>query len=73
MFDANHIVNNIFNAQIPFEQLALDVFYYQYQHNAVYQQWCRQLCINDPFTIQNVAAIPYLPIHFFKTHQLITS
>jgi len=71
MFDANHIVNNIFNAQIPFEQRALDVFYYQYQHNTVYRQWCQQLGINDPEKIQNVAAIPYLPISFFKTHQLL--
>ncbi|MRI01860.1 acyl transferase [Kriegella sp. EG-1] len=67
-------VNDIFNikSEIEFENFALEVFRYQYQNNTVYNQFCNQLNRTD-LTVKNVANIPYLPISFFKTKQVLTN
>ena len=52
-----------------FEALALEVFRYQYTHNTLYHDYCAALRIS-PATITNIAAIPFLPISFFKTHRV---
>ena len=64
-------VNNIFSINTFDEQLALALFQYQYQNNKVYNEWCSLLKIN-PGAVKNIAAIPFLPISFFKTHKVIT-
>lgn len=46
---------------------ALEVFDFQYQHNAVYRQYC-QLIGRPPGTVSNLLQLPFLPISFFKTH-----
>lgn len=64
-------VNNIFSVKpAGFEQLALDIFRYQYQHCMVYRDWCRYMQV-DAQTVDSVASIPFLPISFFKTHAVI--
>lgn len=52
-----------------FESLALSVFRYQFDHNSLYNQYCTLLHIKPP-DVNNIAAIPYLPIPFFKSHQI---
>src|SRR5579871_5950952 len=54
-----------------FEQLAIDVFHSQYQHNLLYKSYVNALKINIE-NINSIARIPFLPISFFKTHDIKT-
>lgn len=64
-------VNNIFSVDSAgFNQLALDVFRYQVKHCPVYRDWCSYMQI-DAAKVNTVASIPFLPISFFKTHEVI--
>ncbi len=68
-------VNNIFSLsrlQGAFTDACLSVFRFQYEHNPVYRQWC-QLSGADPSSIKTLAAIPALPVSFFKTHTVTTT
>jgi phenylacetate-coenzyme A ligase PaaK-like adenylate-forming protein len=53
----------------PFEYLALQVFYFQANYNAVYRNYISHLGIN-PSKITQLEQIPYLPIGFFKTQSV---
>lgn len=55
-----------------FEETALDVFHLQHEHCLVYRQFCDVLKIN-PAEIKSVNDIPFLPIEFFKTYEVVTS
>ncbi len=66
----NSFVNKIFQKNISFTVLALNLFSYQYANNKIYRQWCDALKIN-PATINSIEAIPFLPISLFKTHKII--
>lgn len=58
----------VFNCDsLNFEDLALQLFKYQASHVPIYQAYLRQLNI-QPEKIHQVIDIPFLPIHFFKTH-----
>lgn len=48
------------------------MFNYQYQHNAVYHEYC-QLIKTDPAKITLAEKIPFLPISFFKSHEIKTT
>src|SRR6478735_4134875 len=72
MVQRSIIVNNIFDESITFEQKAQQVLQYQFENNIVYHEWCR-LMHADVSTIQSAAAIPFLPISFFKTHKVISA
>ena len=52
-----------------FESLALELFRFQYEYNAVYRDYCRALSV-DPQKINSINKIPFLPIGFFKTHRI---
>lgn len=52
-----------------FETTALAVFQYQYQNNVLYQQFVDLLGIS-PDSVTQLAAIPFLPIQFFKQHHI---
>lgn len=52
-----------------FDELALQVFHFQYQHNGLYRQYVDTLC-TDISSLSLAAQIPFLPISFFKTHAL---
>lgn len=52
-----------------FEQMSLDVFRYQAEYNAVYRRYLELLNIY-PAEVQSLVQIPFLPISFFKTHEL---
>ncbi|MEI7735139.1 MAG: acyl transferase [Ferruginibacter sp.] len=55
-----------------FEDLALEVFQFQYHNNTVYQQFCRHLNI-DCDAVITLEQIPFLPIRFFKSHSIQTT
>jgi hypothetical protein len=54
-----------------FDDIALEVFRYQYQNNALYRQYCDALKTNAG-AVHDTLQIPFLPISFFKTHAVYT-
>ncbi len=54
-----------------FDVLALRVFQYQATYNVLYRQYLELLRIN-PSKVQHLDQIPFLPISFFKTHDIKT-
>ena len=54
-----------------FESVALAVFRYQAAFNPVYQAYLSYLSRNSE-AVTNLQQIPFLPISFFKTHQVTT-
>jgi len=54
-----------------FDELALEIFRYQASYNSLYADYIRLLNIK-PETITKVEQIPFLPIQFFKTHDIQT-
>lgn len=51
--------------------MAMRTFGFQYQNNKVYQEFCNHLGKNDKNTL-TITEIPFLPIEFFKTKNIIT-
>ena len=54
-----------------FEVLALDIFRYQYRHTEVYRKFCDYLGISEA-AVANLTDIPFLPIQFFKEHNILS-
>jgi hypothetical protein len=54
-----------------FDALALEVFRYQAHNNPVYAQYLQYLGTQID-SVQHVEKIPFLPIEFFKTQEIIT-
>jgi phenylacetate-coenzyme A ligase PaaK-like adenylate-forming protein len=50
---------------------ALEVFHYQYNKNAVYQQFTKGLARN-PGLVNNIGQIPFLPVEFFRNHRIVS-
>ena len=65
------IVNNIFDEKPSFTEKALDVMHFQHAANSIYQQW-NDLLKADIAQIQTITAIPFLPVSFFKTHEVVS-
>ncbi|MGL4596816.1 MAG: acyl transferase [Bacteroidia bacterium] len=55
-----------------FDSVALAVFRYQAQANPVYKEYMHRLGIN-PDDVNEIQQIPFLPIEFFKTHNVYAS
>ncbi|MFZ4520827.1 MAG: acyltransferase [Bacteroidales bacterium] len=49
---------------------ALELFHYQYKHNDVYRAFVIARNVN-PEAVARVEDIPFLPIEFFKTHDVV--
>lgn len=75
-------INQVFNKNIEerifsienesqFEQLALEIFYLQAEHNKIYKAFIANLNIKVN-EIKSLKQIPFLPIEFFKTHEVVT-
>jgi hypothetical protein len=54
-----------------FEQLALELFQLQSKENQLYRSFIQALKI-DPGKVTGIASIPYLPVSFFKHHEVVT-
>lgn len=54
-----------------FEKKALEVFEYQYSNCIIYKDFCDGIRV-DKNTVNTVSQIPFLPISFFKTHQVLS-
>ncbi|MEC3964859.1 acyl transferase [Flagellimonas halotolerans] len=66
-----HRIFTIANAE-EFDNLALDVFRFQYKNNEVYSAFCDYLK-KSPQNVSHYLQIPFLPISFFKTHKILFS
>lgn len=66
--------NEIFNIRSDkdFTNRALAVFQHQFENNRVYRSFCDLLYVH-PSDVKEVHQIPFLPIQFFKSHQIIAS
>lgn len=66
--------NSIFNIKnhTEFEALALQVFKFQFENNRVYRSFC-DLLYKHPSEVKTINDIPFLPIQFFKTHDVLSS
>lgn len=64
----------IFNIQTQeeFTTIALDVFKHQFKNNKVYRSFCDLLYVH-PSDITKIEEIPFLPIQFFKTREVLSS
>ena len=57
-------------SQEQFNDLALELYLYQYAHNGIYQAYC-DLIHKTPSEVKVFEDIPFLPISFFKSHQVV--
>lgn len=66
--------DTIFNIQssAEFESVSLELFKFQFQNNPVYRSFC-DLLYRHPSDVKRLEEIPFLPIQFFKTHQLLSN
>lgn len=66
--------DDIFNIQSEkdFENMALNVFKFQFENNAVYRSFC-DLLYKHPSDVTSIKDIPFLPIQFFKSHRVLSS
>ncbi len=51
--------------------MALEIFFIQSANNEVYKKYIQALGI-EPGTVASIENIPFLPISFFKTHEMVT-
>jgi phenylacetate-coenzyme A ligase PaaK-like adenylate-forming protein len=52
--------------------MALKVFRYQYENNGVYREFCDFLK-TDVQKVKTIQLIPFLPIQFFKSHEVVSN
>jgi len=60
------------SSQKQFEKIALKVFRFQYEHNKVYRNFC-DLLNTDVQKVKSLQQIPFLPIQFFKSHDVLSN
>lgn len=72
MYSLNSFKTSVFSVNNQnFEQHAIELFHFQYKNNTVYKAFVDYLNIH-PNEINTLSQIPFLPIRFFKSHQVKT-
>ncbi len=66
--------NDIFSikSKTDFEAISLKIFKHQFENNKVYRSFC-DLLYKHPSDVKTIEDIPFLPIQFFKSHQVLSS
>jgi len=66
--------DKIFNisSDKEFKDLTLKVFKFQFENNLIYRSFC-DLLYKHPSDINAIEDIPFLPIQFFKSHNVLSS
>jgi len=59
------------NSEAAFTEAAMAIFRYQAEHCDIYSRYLQAIKV-APDSIQHPAHIPYLPIGFFKSHEVVT-
>ncbi|MFT3794952.1 acyl transferase [Flavobacterium sp.] len=67
----HHDIFSISN-QKQFDKIALKVFRFQYENNRVYREFCELLKV-DKQQVKSLQQIPFLPIQFFKSHEVVSN
>ena len=70
MFTAEDIIS--IHTTKEFHRTAMKIFRYQFEHNEVYQKYCL-LLQKDPSNVKHLTEIPFLPIEFFKSKEILSS
>ncbi|AJR02627.1 LuxE/PaaK family acyltransferase [Siansivirga zeaxanthinifaciens] len=70
MIDSQALFN--IKTETEFENLALQVFKFQFNNNRIYRSFCDLLYIHTS-DVKTLNDIPFLPIQFFKTHEILSS
>lgn len=70
MIDTQSIFHIKNDAQ--FRDLALKVFKFQFENNRTYRSFC-DLLYKHPSDVKTIGDIPFLPIQFFKTRDVLSS
>lgn len=70
MFTAEDIIS--IHTTKEFHKTTMKVFRYQFEHNEVYQKYCL-LLQKDPSNVKHITEIPFLPIEFFKSKEILSS
>lgn len=67
-------IDTIFNikSDAGFQKVALEIFKFQAENNAVYNRYIHSLKINVD-SVNSLHQIPFLPVEFFKSHTIITA
>ena len=65
---------DIFNirSEEEFLKKSLEVFKHQFENNPVYRSFC-DLLYKHPSDIRSLEDIPFLPIQFFKSHEVVSN
>jgi phenylacetate-coenzyme A ligase PaaK-like adenylate-forming protein len=66
-----HQLEQLSDSDLAFEALAMEVFHFQALHNPLYAQFL-SLLRRDASSIKKLVDIPFLPISFFKSHEIKT-
>lgn len=68
------LTERIFNIESfeDFEAASLEVFKFQFEHNQVYRSFC-DLLYRHPSDVKQIEDIPFLPIQFFKSHDVLSN
>ncbi len=69
---ADELIQNIFTSTFDFEATALNQFHFQYEHNDVYRSYVNAIGVR-PARVNSISRIPFLPICFYKTHQIVST
>jgi len=66
--------DSIFNikSDAEFEAMAIEIFRFQFENNTVYRSFC-DLLYKHPSDVKAIKDIPFLPIQFFKSHEILSS
>lgn len=59
------------SSQEEFNSIALELFAFQFENNPIYRSFC-DLLYKHPGDINTIEEIPFLPISFFKSKQIIS-
>lgn len=70
MFTAENIIS--IQTTKEFHKTAMKVFRFQFQHNEVYQKYCL-LLRKSPENVKHITEIPFLPIEFFKSKEVLST
>lgn len=57
--------------EASFEDIALQLFIYQYHNNSIYRDYVNALKIN-PEHVDSILKVPFLPVSFYKTHEVVS-
>jgi hypothetical protein len=70
--DHHHFMEDLTHPNVGVaDELIMELYRYQAEHNKIYRNYLRHFTLNGD-SLQKITDIPFLPISFFKNHELKT-